>query len=59
MRIFLNSDFEKAAVYHENIARSLNALQRMKKDKIATDQAAELLKRIEARDQEELMRYCQ
>jgi len=46
---FLNADFGRAAAYHENIARSLMELQRMKEDKRVDDQARYILSQIEAR----------
>ncbi|GGB61356.1 hypothetical protein GCM10011409_43260 [Lentibacillus populi] len=50
---FLNTEFGKAAAYHENIARSLWELQRMKNSKEMDDQAWMMLKQIEAQQQQE------
>jgi hypothetical protein len=48
---FLKSDFEKAAAYHENIARSLISLQHMKDNKLTAEQVVDILQRIRAREQ--------
>lgn len=45
---FMNGDFEKAALYHENIIRSLHELQKMKNDKMAYDKAALIWEQIRA-----------
>lgn len=50
---FLNNKFEKAASYHENVARSLRAIKDMKEDKLATDQAALILGQIKEREQQD------
>lgn len=58
---FLRSDFEKAAAYHEEIARSLHDLQRMKDNRLRAEEAVDILQRIKARDKEEygISRYYQ
>lgn len=52
---YLNGEFEKASIYHENAARSLRELQSMKNNRKAVDQARELLQQID--DQEVAGRY--
>ncbi|WAA10816.1 hypothetical protein [Fervidibacillus albus] len=47
------TEFSKAAIYHENIVRSLRELQHLKNEKRFYEFAADLLKRIEERQQEE------
>lgn len=56
--LYMESDFEKAAAYHENIARSLRELGRMKKEKekLLNDRAWFLLKQMDSdRQQKELL----
>ena len=56
IELFLQGDFDKAAAYHENIARSLKELGRMKKEKETTDKTWFLLKQIDSeRQQKELL----
>lgn len=50
---FMDAEFEKAAAYHENITRSLKAIEDMKENKLATDQAAYFLGQIKAREQQD------
>lgn len=50
-----NGEFGKAAAYHENVAYTLNELQKMKNAKDLRDEAKELLRQIE--DQEKLRRH--
>ena len=45
---FMNGDFEGAIRKHENIIRSLYALERMKQDKKAYDKAALIWEQIRA-----------
>ena len=58
---FLRSEFEKAAAYHEEIARSLHDLQRMKDNRLGAEEAVDILQRIKDRDKEEygISRYYQ
>lgn len=48
IELFMQADFDKAAVYHENIARTLKELGRMKNKRETHDRAWFLLKQIEA-----------
>lgn len=53
---YTKGQFEDAAVYFENVIRSLRELERMKKAKLQQDQAMFILGQIKARqDQEELL----
>lgn len=52
--LFAQGNFDEAAAYHENIARSLRELARMKKAKQQEDQLRELLK--QAKDKKLLYR---
>ncbi|WP_096269473.1 hypothetical protein [Paucisalibacillus globulus] len=54
--LYMQADFDKAAAYHENIARSLKELGRMKKVKEKHDRDWLKYKQIEAdRQQKELL----
>lgn len=50
---YRHTEFEKAAVYHENIARSLRELQSMKNKKEMMDGAWLMLKQMESDQQQE------
>lgn len=51
----LHADFGKAARYHENIAESLYELQKLKNEKLAYDQAVELIQKAGLRAFKEVM----
>ncbi|WP_068672311.1 hypothetical protein [Oceanobacillus sp. Castelsardo] len=42
----MNGNFEKAAIYHENVIRSLRELQKMKDNKEHMDKLAKILEGI-------------
>jgi hypothetical protein len=57
IELFAHADFERAAAYHENIARTLKELARMKKEKQLHDEAWFLLKQIEAEQEKRELIY--
>lgn len=52
---FMETDFEKAALEHENIARSLKELARLKERKIEMDTAAYYLNQINEEEKRRLL----
>lgn len=52
---YRHTEFEKAAVYHDNIARSLRELQAMKNKKEMTEAAWLMWKQIEADRQQDYL----
>lgn len=53
---FILSEFGKAAAYHENIARSLRELQRLRNEKQTYDQAVEMIQKNGIKSFEEVMK---
>ena len=51
----LHAEFSKAAAYHENIARSLHELQKLKNEKVAYDQAVEMIRKAGLKAFKEVM----
>lgn len=53
MEFFMQGDFNKAQIYHQNIIRSLDELHRLKINKEMQDEAWLLLRQIESRNMQE------
>ncbi|GAA0434628.1 hypothetical protein GCM10008934_25110 [Virgibacillus salarius] len=50
IELMLKGEFAKAAVYHSNIARSLDELDRLKRNKQIAEEAKDLLEQINKQD---------
>lgn len=52
---FAHADFEKAAIYHENIVRSLRELQALKNEKLQVDKSTQEI--LEQKEQQKMVDF--